>query len=66
VPLSPLLLSVVACPVDHGSLVPVPGGLLNPRLHRLYPIVDDVPVLLADEAKRLNAEEAASLLAQAR
>lgn len=45
------LLSILVCPQDHGSLLYVPDECLyNPRLRRAYPIVDDIPVLLIDEA----------------
>lgn len=45
------LLSILVCPEDHGPLLYVAGeGLYNPRLRRVYPIVDDIPVLLIDEA----------------
>jgi uncharacterized protein YbaR (Trm112 family) len=45
------LLSILVCPQDRGPLLYVAGECLyNPRLRRSYPIVDDIPVLLIDEA----------------
>ena len=51
------LLSILVCPQDHGPLLYVAGECLyNPRLRRLYPIVDDIPVLLIDEAVAVTDE----------
>ncbi|MDZ7882841.1 MAG: Trm112 family protein [Mycobacterium sp.] len=45
------LLDILVCPQDRGPLAYIPGECLyNPRLRRAYPIVDDIPVLLVDEA----------------
>jgi uncharacterized protein YbaR (Trm112 family) len=45
------LLDILVCPEDHGRLHHVPGECLyNPRLRRVYPIVEGIPVLLVDEA----------------
>ena len=50
--LDPLLLDVLACPVDKGPLLWFEDEdvLYNPRLHKSYAVVDGVPVLLVDEA----------------
>ncbi len=50
--LDPLLLDVLACPVDKGPLLWFEDEdvLYNPRLRKSYAVVDGVPVLLADEA----------------
>jgi uncharacterized protein len=45
------LLSILACPQDHGPLLLVGDEYLyNPRLRRAYRIDDGIPVLLVDEA----------------
>lgn len=49
------LLSILACPKDKGPLYYFDGssereGLYNPRLRLWYSIVDDIPVMLVDEA----------------
>jgi uncharacterized protein len=45
------LLSILACPQDHGPLLLVDDEYLyNPRLRRAYRIDDGIPVLLVDEA----------------
>lgn len=53
------LLSILACPEDKGPLYYLESetGLYNPRLRRLYPIVDDIPVLLVDEATTVDDDE---------
>ena len=49
--LDPLLLDVLACPVDKGPLLWFADEdiLYNPRLHKSYQVVDGVPVLLVEE-----------------
>ncbi|WP_415976889.1 Trm112 family protein [Rhodococcus sp. 077-4] len=60
------LLSILACPVDKGPLLLVEGELLyNPRLRRAYPIENGIPVLLADDARDVDAAEHESILARA-
>ena len=51
-PLDPLLLEVLACPVDKGPLLWFDDEdiLYNPRLHKSYRVVDGVPVMLVEEA----------------
>jgi len=51
-PLDPLLLDVLACPVDKQSLLWFEDEsiLYNPRLHKSYTVRDGVPVMLVDEA----------------
>ena len=65
--LDPLLLDVLACPVDKGPLLWFPDEeiLYNPRLRKSYPVVDDVPVLLVDEASDVTDVEHERLTAKA-
>ncbi len=65
--LDPLLLDVLACPVDKEPLLwfPDEGVLYNPRLHKSYPVVDGVPVLLVDEASDVTDGEHERLTAKA-
>jgi uncharacterized protein YbaR (Trm112 family) len=46
------LLAILACPADKGPLhyVEDENLLYNPRLRLKYPVVDDIAVMLADEA----------------
>ncbi len=62
------LLSILVCPQDRGPLVLVaPDNLLyNPRLRRAYRIEDGIPVLLIDEARDVDEDEHARLMALAR
>ena len=64
------LLSILVCPADRGSLVLVESGdgelLYNPRLRRAYRIEDGIPVLLIDEARDVDDDEHARLMARAR
>ena len=63
------LLSILVCPADRGPLVLVESGdgelLYNPRLRRAYRIEDGIPVLLIDEARDVDDEEHARLMARA-
>ena len=62
------LLSILVCPADRGPLVLVaPDDLLyNPRLRRAYRIEDGIPVLLIDEARDVDDDEHARLIARGR
>jgi len=64
------LLSILVCPADRGPLVLVESGdgelLYNPRLRRAYRIEDGIPVLLIDEARDVDDDEHARLMARAR
>jgi uncharacterized protein len=61
------LLKILVCPVDKGGLLYFEEemALYNPRLRRRYPITDGVPVLLAQQAETVSAEEHARLLRRA-
>ena len=54
--LSPELLAVIVCPACHGDLDPVEtadgGELTCQQCGLVYPVRDDIPVLLVDEARR--------------
>jgi uncharacterized protein YbaR (Trm112 family) len=64
------LLSILVCPADRGPLLLVDSGdeelLYNPRLRRAYRIEDGIPVLLIDEARDVDDDEHARLMARAR
>jgi len=65
------LLSILVCPADRGPLVLVDSGdgaqlLYNPRLRRAYRIDDGIPVLLIEEARDVDDDEHARLMAQGR
>lgn len=74
--LAPELLAILVCPVTKAPLLYFAGGesgdapaeafLLCPTSKLRYRIDDDVPVLLEEEARRLDDREVARLLARAR
>ncbi|HEV3266135.1 MAG TPA: Trm112 family protein [Acidimicrobiales bacterium] len=65
--LDSLLIDVLACPEDKGSLLyfEAEDRLYNPRLHRSYEIRDGIPVMLIDEATTVDDAEHARLMALA-
>jgi uncharacterized protein YbaR (Trm112 family) len=66
-PLQPLLLEVLADPVDHGSLLYFEDRdlLYNPRRRVAYAVEGAIPVMLPDEAREVGDDEHAQLLAAA-
>jgi uncharacterized protein YbaR (Trm112 family) len=56
--LSDELLAIIVCPDCHGDLAPVEdaasgtGELVCQACGLAYPVRDDIPVLLVDEARR--------------
>jgi uncharacterized protein YbaR (Trm112 family) len=67
VSLDPLLLDVLACPVDKGPLLWFEDEeiLYNPRLKKSYRVEDGVPVMLVDEAVDVSDGEHERLMAKA-
>ena len=65
--LDPMLLEILACPEDKGPLLYFADedALYNPRLKRRYAIRDDIPIMLIDEAERLDEAQAAELMRRA-
>ena len=65
--LDPLLLDVLACPIDKEPLLWFEDEdvLYNPRLKKSYAVVDGVPVLLVDEAVDQGEAEHERLMAKA-
>jgi len=61
------LLDILACPQDKGPLhyLADESVLYNPRLHIVYQVRDDIPVMLIDEAQTVDAAEDERLLAKA-
>lgn len=66
-PLDPLLIEVLACPVDKQPLLWFEDEqlLYNPRLHKGYAVRDDIPVLLVDESTDVGGPEHDRLMAKA-
>ena len=65
--LDPLLLNVLACPVDKEPLLWFADEdvLYNPRLRKSYAVVDGVPVLMVDESVDVGDAEHERLMAKA-
>ena len=65
--LDPLLLDVLACPEDKGTLLYFEDEdlLYNPRLRRAYRVRDGIPVMLVDEATAVDDAEHERLTARA-
>ncbi len=65
--LDPLLLDVLACPVDKGPLLWFEDEdiLYNSRLKKSYRVEDGVPVMLVDEAVDVSGAEHDRLMAKA-
>jgi uncharacterized protein YbaR (Trm112 family) len=65
--LDPLLLEVLACPEDKGPLLYFADEdrLYNPRLRRSYPVRDDIPVMLVEEATTVTDADHDRLMAKA-
>lgn len=53
------LLDILVCPVTKGPLIfdKTRGELISVSAQLAYPIRDDIPVMLEDEARALSAEE---------
>ncbi len=51
--ISPELLQILVCPLckEAVTLTPDEAGLKCSKCKRVYPIKDDIPVMLIDEAK---------------
>jgi uncharacterized protein len=50
------LLEILVCPECKVPVTPTTkeDGLFCPQCKRLYPIIDDIPVMLLDKAKRIE------------
>jgi uncharacterized protein YbaR (Trm112 family) len=64
--ISASLLSILACPQDKGPLYYIESEqmLYNPRLKRVYPVRNDIPVMLSDESTTTNDSEHDRLMAK--
>ena len=65
--LDPLLLNLLACPIDKQALLYLAEDdvLYNPRLHRLYRVRDGIPVMLADQGETVSDDCHRDLLRRA-
>ena len=65
--LDSLLVDILACPNDRGSLLYFEDEsiLYNPRRHEAFAVNDGIPVLLPDEARKVDDAEHEALMAKA-
>ena len=65
--LDPLLLNLLACPIDKQALLYLAEDdvLYNPRLRRLYRVRDGIPVMLADQGETVSDDRHRDLLRRA-
>jgi uncharacterized protein YbaR (Trm112 family) len=61
--MDPKLLEILVCPVTKGPLIydKARQELISKSARLAYPIRDDIPVMLEDEARKLTPEEADAL-----
>ena len=61
------LIEILVCPICKGSLdyQPLDKELICPRDYLAYPVRDDIPVMLIDEALEVSEDEAKRLLSLA-
>ena len=59
--MDPKLLQILVCPVTKGPLIynKSTNELISKSARLAYPIKDGIPVLLEDEARKLNDDEVA-------
>jgi uncharacterized protein YbaR (Trm112 family) len=52
VPIDPQLLQILACPVCKTAVKPAPDdtALICDTCRRRYPVVDDIPIMLVEDA----------------
>ena len=57
--MDPKLLDLLVCPVTKGALVYDKAGqqLISVQAGLAYPVRDDIPVMLEEEARKLTPEE---------
>ena len=62
-PLDPKLLEMLVCPQCKGEVASIDGGagLICNHCKLKYPVRDGIPVMLADEARPMTAEEVEAL-----
>lgn len=61
--MDPKLLEILVCPVTKGPLIydKARQELISKSARLAYPVRDDMPVMLEDEARKLTPEEAEAL-----
>ena len=54
--IDPKLLEILVCPLTKGPLVydKAAGELISEQAHLAYPVRDGIPIMLVDEARRID------------
>ena len=62
-PMDPKLLEILVCPITKGPLIfdKEKLELISKSAQLAYPIRDDIPVMLEEEARKLTPEEVEAL-----
>ena len=62
-PMDPKLLEILVCPVTKGPLIYDKARLelISKSARLAYPVRDDIPVMLEEEARKLTPEEVEAL-----
>lgn len=55
--MDPKLLDILACPLCKGKLIYKADELICKADRLAYPVRDDIPVMLEEEARKLSLEE---------
>ena len=57
--MDPKLLDILVCPVTKGALIydKAAQELISVQAGLAYPVKDDIPVMLEDEARKLSPQE---------
>lgn len=57
--INPKLLEILICPISHGHLIydPIKNELISQQAGLAFPIHDGIPIMLADQARILDATE---------
>ena len=51
------LMEILACPACKGEVKEQEGSIACLNCRRIYPVVDDIPVMLIDEARMPEGEK---------
>ena len=56
-PLDPKLMEILVCPISKKELVQKGDELICIESQLAYPIKNGIPIMIPEEARKLNAEE---------
>ena len=56
-PVDPKLMEILVCPISKKELVQKGDELISIESQLAYPIKNGIPIMIPEEARKLNAEE---------